>query len=144
MLRVLARVHGSARPRFAKVTLTKQFNWSKLNDAPDGFTHYTYNWHKIIREQRYLSRLNVGGGSLKIWGALEETGVLPLAAASIQMNSLEYQENLGKHLVPYWEPDYTLMQDNDRIHLSWSTKQFLEKQRIATLNLTACSFDINQ
>ncbi|CAD5220167.1 unnamed protein product [Bursaphelenchus xylophilus] len=112
-------------------------------DTPDGFTHYTYNWHKIRREQRYLSHLNAGGGSLMTWGDFEETGVLPLASASIQMNRQEYQEVFGKHLVPYWEPGYTLMQDNDRIHLSWSTKQFLEKQRIATLDLAACSFDLN-
>ncbi|CAD5222645.1 unnamed protein product [Bursaphelenchus xylophilus] len=59
------------------------------------------------------------------------------------MKRQEYQEVFGKHLVPYWEPGYTQMQDNDRIHLSWSTKQFLERQRIATLDLAACSFDLN-
>uniref|UniRef100_A0A1I7RM86 DDE_3 domain-containing protein n=1 Tax=Bursaphelenchus xylophilus TaxID=6326 RepID=A0A1I7RM86_BURXY len=125
------------------VTETNSLEILQPNDTPDGFTHYTYNWHKIRREQRYLSHLNAGGGSLMTWGAFEETGVLSLDSASIQMNRQEYQEVFGKHLVPYWEPGYTLMQDNDRIHLSWSTKQFLEKQKIATLDLAACSFDLN-
>uniref|UniRef100_A0A1I7SHW9 Copine domain-containing protein n=1 Tax=Bursaphelenchus xylophilus TaxID=6326 RepID=A0A1I7SHW9_BURXY len=60
-----------------------------------------YNSSKIFKAY--------GGRPLMSWGAFKKDGGLPSAARATQMNSFEYYEVLGEHLVPYWQSGYTFV-----------------------------------
>lgn len=55
----------------------KLFSLTRKNnlDAPESITHY---WHDLRRKERIMSKRQVGGASLMIWGAVYESELFSL------------------------------------------------------------------
>ncbi|CAJ0592980.1 unnamed protein product [Cylicocyclus nassatus] len=139
----LTVLHKQQRLAFAEEELTHPLDWNRIVwsdekkfnlDGPDGFTYY---WHDLRKEPRHFSRRNFGGGNVMVWGAFESSGTLPLAFISHKMNSSEYVEMLGSHLVPYWQEGYVFMQDNASVHRCGATPQYLHGNNIQLLDWPA-------
>lgn len=145
--------HKLARMNSARNHMTWNHEWisvifsdeKKFNlDGPDGRVCY---WHDIRKEKSIFSKRNFGGGSLMVWGAFCFNGVLPLMKISTRMNSENYQKVLSDSLLENAEllagENWIFQQDNASIHVSKSTKSFLESKNINLMNWPACSPDLN-
>ncbi|CAD7078657.1 unnamed protein product [Hermetia illucens] len=147
----LQQHHKDARLEFARNNMSRHWDQvifsdeKKFNlDGPDGFDGYWRDWRK---EPRYLSRRNFGGGTVMVWGAICSKGTVRLAFTSARMNSQEYQNVLQDNLLPFINSfegnEVIFQQDNASVHVSRSTKAWLEANSIATLEWPAYSPDLN-
>lgn len=113
-------------------------------DGPDGFAYY---WRDLRKEPRYFSRRNFGGGSVMVWGAFTSFGKLDLAFTSSKMKSEDYQNVLKLSLLPfksrYRRFPLIFQQDNASIHVSKSTKDWFERNRVTVMEWPARSPDLN-
>lgn len=82
-----------------------------------------------------------------IWAGFSAFGKTSLAFIDNRMNSQKYQEMLNQHLLPYLgrfrAANLVLMQDNASVHASKSTKEYLKRNNISTLDWPARSPDLN-
>jgi hypothetical protein len=82
-----------------------------------------------------------------VWGAFCSYGKLSLAFPSTKMNSQEYQGVLKDNLLPFLRSrrriSFTFQQDNASVHVSNSTKAWLEERHIVKLDWPSCSPDCN-
>ena len=80
-----------------------------------------------------------------VWGAFCSHGKLTFAFPSTKMNSEEYQGVLTDKLLPFlhrhWRKLLTFQQDNASVHVSRSTKAWLNEKHVALLEWPACSPD---
>lgn len=114
----------------------KKFNL----DGPDGFAYY---FHDLRKEERIFSKRNFGGGSLMVFAAVEHSGTVSLQFVSTRMNSSDYQKLLNEGLLPFWESDCKLYQDNASIHVSKATLNWLAANKIDRIEAPPCSPDLN-
>ncbi|RCN36896.1 transposase [Ancylostoma caninum] len=118
----------------------KKFNL----DGPDGYRHY---WWDLRKEPIMFSRRNFDGGSLMTWAAFGSSGKLELAFISNRMDSSEYQEVLRTGLLPFLRGarrcSLVFQQDNAAVHVSHSTRSWLQEHRIQAMDWPACSSDCN-
>lgn len=118
----------------------KKFNL----DGPDGIFSY---WRDLRKEQRYFSSRNFGGGSLMVWGAFSQNGLIQIAFPSTRMNSREYIEVLQGNLLPFLQQnhhdDWVFQQDNASVHKSRVTMAWFNEHHIQILEWPACSPDQN-
>ena len=82
-----------------------------------------------------------------VWGAFSRQGTLTLAFPSTHMDSNEYQDVLAANLVPFLAANpgqnRVLQQDNAPVHVSRSTKAWMQAQGIVTMAWPALSPDVN-
>lgn len=113
-------------------------------DGPDGVKSY---WHDLRKEPLYFSRRGFGGGSVMVWAAFTSIGRVKLAFVPKRMNSIHYQFVLRRCLLPFYRRNrhrqLEFMQDNASIHVSRSTRAWLERHNIAMLEWPANSPDLN-
>ncbi|RCN34342.1 hypothetical protein ANCCAN_19813 [Ancylostoma caninum] len=123
-----------------RIQQEKKFNL----DGPDGYRHY---WRDLRKEPIMFSRRNFGGGSLMTWAAFGSSGKLELAFVSNRMDSSEYQEVLRTRLLPFLRGarrrSLVFQQDNAAVHVSHSTRSWLQEHRIQAMDWPACSPDCN-
>lgn len=105
------------------------------------------NRRDLIKDPRYFSKRNFGGGTLMTWAAFSSYGKAQIVFPSTRMNSEEYQEMLDASLIPFLEEHdeipHIFQQDNAPIHNSASTRAWLTAQNITVIEWPACSPDIN-
>ena len=120
--------------------MKKKFNL----DGPDGYRHY---WRDLHRDPYVFLRRNFGGGSLMVWGGFGISGKLELAFPSCRMNSQEYQGVLESYLLLLLSGPrprtHVLQQDIAAVHVSNSTRKWLQRNGIKVIDWPACSPDCN-
>lgn len=149
----LSQHHKNARLHFARKHLTEGTNWrdvvfsdeKKFNfDGPDG---YKYFWHDLRQEPHIFSKRQFGGGCVMVWAAFAAGGTIPIVFMPNKMNSIMYQDMLGDNLLPIapliTSGDWTFQQDNASVHVSKSTKAWLEANQVKCLEWPARSPDLN-
>lgn len=116
-------------------------------DGPDGLDHY---WHDLRLDKLYFSRRNFGGGNVMVWGAFSQRGKLQLKFVTNRMKSIDYQEVLRDHLLPFIVEGEEFAQDNAPIHVSrtgprlqYGTINWLVDHNIAVLPWPPHSPDLN-
>ena len=118
----------------------KKFNL----DGPDGLSYY---WHDLRKDEKILSRRQMGGGSLMIWGAFSERGTSTLAIISGRQNSTKYIATLENYLLPFAEEMHSngsqFQQDNASIHTSKLTDSWFTAKDIDVMIWPARSPDLN-
>lgn len=125
-----------------KVIFSDEKKWNL--DGCDGFRSY---WHDSRKNPLVFSKRNFGGGTVMTWGAFSADGTFQIQFTSSRMNSLDYQNVLDQELAPFFVSNpnsgFTFLQDNASIHVSASTKAYLQSKNIPTIDWPACSPDVN-
>ncbi|RCN31650.1 hypothetical protein ANCCAN_22562 [Ancylostoma caninum] len=67
----------------------------------DDLDRYRHYWRDLMKEPLMSSRRTSGGGSLMTCAAFRSSGKFELALVSRRMDSSDYQEVLGTHLLPF-------------------------------------------
>ncbi|POM81517.1 LOW QUALITY PROTEIN: Hypothetical protein PHPALM_496 [Phytophthora palmivora] len=93
-------------------------------DGPDGYKHY---WRDLRRPpRRYMARQNEG----RPWWCGEPLGKSGLVVLEGRQNSGHYIYTVSEHMLPFDHSndgtDFVFMQDNEPIHASNETKEFIE------------------
>lgn len=145
--------HKTARMNFAVKHVTWTTEWScvafsdekKWNlDGPDGCHYY---WHDLRHEPQWFKKRGHGGGSIMTWGAFGVGGRTQLMIVSGRINSDQYQALLSEALLPAGAmiggPMWMFQQDNAPIHVSHSTKAWLQDKGVRALAWPALSPDLN-
>jgi len=118
----------------------KRFNL----DGPDGTKYY---WHDLRKERLHFSRRQGGGAGIMFWGGIGALGTTKLAKITGTMNSEKYQNVLETTLLPIFQEisgqAFFLQQDNAPIHVSHSTRQWLQDRNVETLDWPKYSPDLN-
>ena len=118
----------------------KKFNL----DGPDSLHNY---WYDLRKEKQIFSKRNFGGGSVMVWAAFGLFGTTPIAFCETKMDSSSYQDILEEFLLPeaplISSGDYLFMHDNAPIHRSDSTKRWLDRNGVKTIEWPPLSPDLN-
>jgi len=151
-------------PYFSKKQIKNRLNWCKLYKRlhPSFWqgvifsdeSHITLHCdsRKYVRrpenskyEHRYASPVvKYGGKSIMIWGAIKYDGSRLLVRCPDRLNSQGYQDILQCNLLPFYETEDILQQDNAPCHKSKSTMAFMDNNKICLLSdWPAQSPDIN-
>ena len=72
----------------------KRFNL----DGLDGFTYY---YHDLRKEEQFLSRRHMGGGSVMIWAGIGYRGKTEIKFITGRMNSKIYLEMIDQQINAY-------------------------------------------
>lgn len=82
-----------------------------------------------------------------VWAAFWVGGATDIVFITHRMNSTDYQNVLQAHLLPILQQSngqgLVFQQDNASIHVSASTKAWLQNAQVACLDWPACSPDLN-
>ncbi|XGW23090.1 hypothetical protein V3C99_005379 [Haemonchus contortus] len=143
--------HKNARLEFARRNMAT--SWDKVIfsdekkfnlDGPDGYRYY---WRDLRHDPLIHSKRNFGGAKLMVWGGFGSSGKLELAFPLCRMDSQEYQEVLEFHLLPFLRGarrrTHVFQHDNASVHVSRSTKEWLQRHGVAVMDWPACSPDCN-
>ena len=118
--------HKEARMTFARQRVTWTEQWQtvlfsdekRFNlDGPDGWSYY---FHDLRKEERYLSRRQMGGGGIMVWAGIGYWRKTDLIFIQGRLNSNGYvdllKDQLAKHAARIFEPVYIFQQDNATVH----------------------------
>lgn len=118
----------------------KKFNL----DGPDGWAFY---WHDTRKDEVHFRRLQQGGTSVMVWGAIGWNGKSNLAFVAGRMNSTAYTNVLRDYLLPCMQTiavaPVIFQQDNAPIHKSLHSMGWLGAHQISTVDWPARSPDLN-
>ena len=79
-----------------------------------------------------------------VWGAIWSSGFRILVRISNSLDGPAYQAHHNENLLPIWDEDFLLLQDNAPPHKAASTMSFLEENGIMVVNdWTPHSPDLN-
>jgi len=113
-------------------------------DGPDGWNSY---WRDLRKEPRVFSKRGFGGGSVMTWAAISSLGRVSLVFVEGRMDSKKYQNMLDDGLIPfirrYPHLKFIYQQDNAAIHISRSTREWMQQRNITTMEWPARSPDLN-
>ena len=145
--------HKRLRLEWANEHMTWHTEWQKVVwsdekkfnlDGPDGFSYY---WHDIRKEEEIYSTRTQGGGSLMIWASFSWNSKSSLCFVNGRMNAIGYIDVLKNHLLQVGNtinsPDWIFQQDNEPIHKSKVTMNWLKSQKINVMSWPALSPDLN-
>jgi transposase len=148
----LTKAHKAARSAFANDYQTWRKEWENVIwsdekrfnlDGPDGWCHY---WHDLRKEPVILAKERQGGGVM-IWAGFGPKGKTDVCFCQGSMTSKTYQNTLRTTLIPVAEQicgeNYLFQQDNAPIHVSESTMEFFESNKIQLFPIPPKSPDLN-
>ena len=82
-----------------------------------------------------------------VWSGFSSIGKLPVVFIQGSLNSEGYQEVLGNFLLPYFERwphlEFIFMQDNAPVHVSRSTRDWLQSHQVPLMEWPPRSPDCN-
>ena len=139
--------HKRDRMRFCRQYL--QQDWSKVwftdekrwcLDGPDRIGYY---WHDLRKEPLLRGKRQCGGGSVMVWGGICGDQTTNICIMNGNINSAGYQSALENHLLPYIVEGECLMHDNATIHVSISTRAWLQAHELRSLDWPSRSPDLN-
>ena len=163
----LTDAHKQARIRFAEnhITWTHQWNTVVLRvfslcsiglkivfsdekrfclDGPDGVHSY---WRDLRKDPSIFAKRPMGGGGVMVWAGISVLGRTEIVFVRGKMNSESYQTILEQFLIPFLERwprlELTFQQDNASVHVSASTRQWLEAKNLPILDWPAKSPDLS-
>lgn len=148
---ILGNKHKAERLKYAAQWLTNGVDWKAVVfsdekrftlDGPDSWMSYMSKKANNNRCKRQAK-----GGGLMYWGMILSSGVIFLKKLEGKQNSEKYQDLIVNFAVPIIKlnlgSNFLLQQDNCSIHVSKNTKEFIESQKITTLEWPANSPDLN-
>ena len=146
---LLSRKNKAARFNFAREHLDKpEAFWKSILWTDEskielfGHNQNCHVWRKAntaFQEKNLLPTVKQGGGNVKVWGSFSASGPGRLHIIQGNMNSHAYQQILDQNLLPSVRElklgrKWVLQQDNDPKHTSKTTKEWLKRKRIHTLD----------
>ena len=94
-----------------------------------GPAYMNYYWHDLKREKLQAFRSQKHKQGISIWGGISFTGKTQFAFLDENCNSKKYQEVLNKYLLPQFNENDVLIQDNAPFHVSKCTKQWMNDKK---------------
>ena len=98
----------------------KRFNL----DGPDGLNYY---YHDLRKEQKILSRRQIGGGGM-IWSGIGYYGKMDINFISRKLNSTKYLEMIDKQINAYATriagDKFIFQHDNAAVHIAKIVKAY--------------------
>ncbi|KAK3562781.1 hypothetical protein QTP86_008381 [Hemibagrus guttatus] len=101
-----------------------------------------------VKKKNIIPTVKYGGGSVMVWGCFAASGPGRLAVINGTMNSAVYQKILKENVRPSvcdlkLKRTWVLQQGNDSKHISKSTSEWLNKNKMKTLEWPSQSPDLN-
>uniref|UniRef100_A0A3Q2CFB6 Tc1-like transposase DDE domain-containing protein n=1 Tax=Cyprinodon variegatus TaxID=28743 RepID=A0A3Q2CFB6_CYPVA len=155
---LLSRKNKAARLKFAREHLDKpEAFWKSILWTDEskielfGHNHRRHVWRKVnteFKEKNLLPTVKHGGGNVKVWACFSASGPGRLHIIQGTVNSQGYQQILDQNLLPSVRElklgrKWIMQQDNDPKHSSKSTKEWLKRKKICTLDWPSQSPDLN-
>uniref|UniRef100_A0A8C6KDX3 Transposase Tc1-like domain-containing protein n=1 Tax=Nothobranchius furzeri TaxID=105023 RepID=A0A8C6KDX3_NOTFU len=157
------------QPLLSKKNVRARLNFAKkhLNDCQDfwentlwtdetkvelfGRQMSRYIWRRsntAFQTKNIIPTVKYGGGSVMVWGCFAASGTGRLAVINGTMNSTVYQNILKENVRPSvrqlkLKRSWVLQQDNDTKHTSKSTSEWLNNNKMKTLEWPSQSPDLN-
>ena len=138
---------------FAKNHMTWNLEWrnvlwsdeKKFNlDGPDGFRYY---WHDLRKNERILSKRQMGGGSVMIWACFSSDFKGEIVFIDSRMDAQTYRNMITPHLNQvsnhFGTNRWIFQQDNAPIHRAKENIDWFKRQNIKLLDWPALSPDLN-
>ena len=143
----LTAVHKQRRLQFCRVNMQRTWTGVWFTDEKkfnlDGPDREKYYFHDLRKETLISSRRQQGGGSVLLWAGFCATNKSSIAFVHGNLNSAGYQNILQQHLLPFYQLNDELVQDNAPIHSSASTLAWLNNNNIEFLDWPSRSPDLN-
>lgn len=149
----LSAQHKEVRLKFARNNIFWKKKWrsvifsdeKKFNlDGPDGWNYY---FHDLRKEEQYLSRRQMGGGSVMVWAGIGYHGKTDINILSGRQNSAKYiqliDEQLSKHATRIAGSTFIFQQDNASIHTAKCVTSYIKSKNFTCLEWPARSPDLN-
>lgn len=150
---VLTNIHKEARLEFAQKHISWKKMWRKVIfsdekkfnlDGPDGYQYY---FHDLRKEPKFLSRRQMGGGSVMVWAAIGYHGKTDIVFLPGKLKSQDYIKIIDEQLTKYGNTiageNYIFQQDNARVHVAKCVQKYFSDHDIKILNWPARSPDLN-
>uniref|UniRef100_A0A9J8DJ06 Tc1-like transposase DDE domain-containing protein n=1 Tax=Cyprinus carpio carpio TaxID=630221 RepID=A0A9J8DJ06_CYPCA len=127
--------------------------FGKISEKKKLFGHNQsrHVWRKAnteFQEKNLLPTLRNGGGNFNVWGSFSASGPWRLHIIQGNLNSLTYQQICEDNLLPSvrelkMAQKWVMQQHNDPKHSKKSTKEWLKRNKVHTLDWPSQSPDIN-
>uniref|UniRef100_A0A803JRB2 Tc1-like transposase DDE domain-containing protein n=1 Tax=Xenopus tropicalis TaxID=8364 RepID=A0A803JRB2_XENTR len=136
-------------PRVSSKDLQKCLASANIPSTWINTQHYV--WRKrgtVHQHQNLIPTVKYGGGGIKVWGCFAASGPGRIAIIEGKMNSQVYQDILQENLRPSVHQlklsrRWVLQQDNDPMHRSKSTTEWLKQKKIRLLEWPSQRPDLN-
>jgi len=148
----LTNAHKAHRLQIAKNRMAWQKEWrrvifsdeKKFNlDGPDGFCYY---YHDLRKDEKILSRRQMGGGSVMIWACIGYKKKGDIVFLPRKINAEAYRDMLDEQKWEFEEMsegEPIFQQDNAAIHTADIIKDWSLRNQIEALEWPAKSPDLN-